>query len=331
MIFKKETSLLSIGDFIDIYLKVQKKGAKFVFHKLFNLSYKDKVSSKWDNFDSESDFWIIPEIKEHWNKIISGNPKVSYEEYVAKKYFSGKSDLSLLSVGCGEGSHERNFYEYLNFKECIGVDISHGSITAAKKLAAIEQKDITYKAANFTNLDLLGKKYDIILFDSSLHHFENINQLLKDDIKPLLKKDGILVIFEYCGPNRLQWSKSQLKCGNEILKKLPANYKYFNTNGLIKQKVYRPGFLRVYAVDPSEAPDSENLVAALHATFDVVEERKLGWNIIQPLFKGIAHNFLDKTPETKKWIDFILQEEKNFLNIKGNSSDAIFGVFKAKV
>lgn len=328
MIFNKEISLVTFGDFIDIYLKVRKKGAGSVFHKLFNLTYKNKVSSKWDDFNAESDFWIIPEVRQHWNKIISGDASVSYEEYVSKKYFSGKSDVSLLSIGCGEGVHERNFYDHLNFKECLGVDISHGSILGAQKLADQQKKNITYKTANFSEMNFGDKKYDIILFDSSLHHFKNIKEFLNTKIKPLLNKDGVLVIFEYCGPNRLQWSTKQLNASNAILKQLPEKYKTFNNVSQLKRKVYRPGFLRVYAVDPSEAPDSVNLVEALHANFDTVEEKKLGWNIIQPLFKGIAHNFLDTTPETEKWIDFILKEEEEF--VKKNTSDAIFGVYKLK-
>ena len=328
MIFNKETSLITFGDFIDVYLKVKKKGTAFIVHKLFKLSYKDKVSSKWDDFNAESDFWIIPEVRQHWNKIISGNPVISYEEYVSKTYFSEKSNLNLLSIGCGEGVHERNFYDHLNFNECLGVDISEGSILGAQKLADQQKKNITYKTANFSEMDFGAKKYDIILFDSSLHHFKNIQEFLDNKIKPLLSKNGVLVIFEYCGPNRLQWSRKQLNAANAILKQLPEKYKVFNGTDFIKRKVYRPGFLRVYAVDPSEAPDSLNLLEALHTNFDTIEEKKLGWNIIQPLFKGIAHNFLDATPQTKKWIDFILKEEEKF--VKQNASDAIFGVYKLK-
>lgn len=330
MIFAKETSLITFGDLIDVYLKVKKKGAKFVFHKLFNLSYKDKVSSKWDNFNSESDFWIIPEIKQHWNKIISGNPAVSYEEYVSKTYFSGRKNLSLLSIGCGAGIHERNFYDNLHLESALGIDISEESIKAAQLQADAEQKKILYKCANFNDLEFGDKRFDIILFDSSLHHFEKINQFLKNHIKMLLKEDGVLVIREYCGPNRLQWKDAQLKTCNEVLKKIPAEYKTFTDGGLTKRKVYRPGFLRVYAVDPSEAPDSDNLLNALHDNFEIVEEKKLGWNIIQPLLKGIAHNFLDSNEETKELIAQILKEEQQFLNSKANSSDAVFGVYKCK-
>lgn len=53
-------------------------------------------------------------------------------------------------------------------------------------------------------MDFGNKKHDLILFDSSLHHFDNINSFLLNQIKPLLKDVGFLVVFEYCGPNRLQ-------------------------------------------------------------------------------------------------------------------------------
>lgn len=330
MILKKETSLLSIGDFIDVYLKLQKKGKKYLLSKLFNFSYQDKVASKWDNFGSESDFWIIPEIKALWNKSISGNPDVTYEEYVSKKYFEGQVDLSFLSIGCGEGIHERNFHDHLKFTDSLGIDISIESIKKAQELADIENKNISYQCANFNEIDFEDKKFDLILFDSSLHHFENIDYFLTNKIKPLLKNNGFMVVFEYCGPNRLQWRKAQLDLCNKVLLQLPAAYKYFNTNKLIKKKVYRPGLLRVYFVDPSEAPDSENLISAVHKNFQVVEEHKIGMNIIQPLLKGIAHNFLENTAETKKWIDFVIEQEHIFLNKSDSKTDYIFGVYQLK-
>lgn len=49
----------------------------------------------------------------------------------------------------------------------------------------------------------------------------------------------------------------------------------------------------MFIVDPSEAPDSKNLVNAIRTDFEVIEDKYLGWNIIQPLFKGIAHHFIN--------------------------------------
>lgn len=330
MFFNKEISILNYGDLTDLFLKFKNKGWKFIFTKFLNIRYKDKVSSKWDDYVTESDFWVIPEVKSHWNKIISGSETISYEEYVSKKFLHNKDNLSLISIGCGEGAHERNFYNHIPFKKGLGIDISFESVKKAKAYAEEEGKDISYLCSDFFKIDFKSEKFDLILFDSSLHHFENINYFLKNNIKPILKKEGILVVFEYCGPNRLQWEKSQLVKCNNLLQQLPNEFKKFENSSCIKKKVYRPGILRMFAIDPSEAPDSKKIVQALHSNFDVLEEKSLGWNIIQPLFKGIAHNFLNEKTETKKWIRFILSEEEKFVNQKENFSDSVFGIYKLK-
>ena len=161
-----------------------------------------------------------------------------------------------------------------------------------------------------------------------MHHFENINQFLKESIKPLLAPNGHLVVFEYCAPNRLQWQENQLQKCNAILNQIPKKYKVFPQSKLAKKKVYRPGIVRMLTVDPSEAPDSIHLVEALHANFKVLEEKELGWNIVQPLLKGIAHNFVNDQKETKELIAAILKEETLFLNNEAIKSDAVFGVYK---
>lgn len=321
--------MITIGDFIDVYLKLKQKGFSFLMRKLFKFSNQNRVASKWDSFHTESDFWVIPEVKADWNFKISGDYNVTYEEYVSQKYLNNNAELKLLSIGCGEGLHERNFIKHFPFSKVVGIDISSESIANAISFAENELLKIDYLAGDFTKMNFQNQKFDIILFDSSLHHFENIKSFLKNNINPLLSKDGIVVVFEYCGPNRLQWRPSQLKKVNQILSNLPESYRILTNTNLIKRKAYRPGILRMFLVDPSEAPDSENLQKALHENFEIVEETKLGWNIIQPLFKNIAHHFVNDKHETKKWIRYILDEEASFVR-ETNENDAIFGIYKKR-
>nr|WP_284698679.1 class I SAM-dependent methyltransferase [Flavobacterium lacisediminis] len=297
--------------------------------KLFKFSNQNRVASKWDNFQTESDFWVIPEVKADWNVKISGDSNVTYEEYVAKKYLNSSSKLTLLSIGCGEGLHERNFAKQFPFSKIVGIDISTESIEMAKDYAKSEELNIDYQAGDFTKINFENQKFDVILFDSSLHHFSAIASFLKTTIQPLLKDGGIVVVFEFCGPNRLQWRTSQLRKVNQILANLPENYRKLPNTNWIKSKAFRPGILRMFLVDPSEAPDSENLQKSLHENFEVVEEIKLGWTIIQPLFKNIAHHFVNDKPETKKWIRFILDQEASYV-LETNENDAIFGIYKKR-
>ncbi len=324
--FFRETTLISYGDFLDVYHKLKQKRLRKLF-AVFSLKPNKRVSGKWDTYKTSSDFWIIPELIRYWNKKISGDAAIEYEAYVSKKYLSEKRGLRLLSVGCGEGVHERNFAKQSRFSEIIGVDLSEKRIQTASKQAREKKLPISYFSEDFRTLNFQKASFDVILFNASLHHFDKIAFFLKNDIKPLLKNDGILVINEYSGPNRLQWTNQQLEAANKLLKTLPKKYKILIDGKTEKKKVYRPGLLRMLMVDPSEAPDSKNLLSALHQNFEILEETKLGGNLLHCLLKGIAHNFLSPNIETKEILERLIATEETFVD-KENTSDNIFGVYK---
>ena len=325
MIFKKETSIVTFGDFLDVYHKLRQKSLRFLFSGM-RFSPNARVASKWDSYVSASDFWLIPEIEEDWNQSISGDKHKMFEDYVAEKYFKDKGPVKMLSIGCGEGVHERNFAKHPVFSKIVGVDISQARIDKARELAQDNHFDIQYRAGNFYQMKF-EESFDVVLFHASLHHFRNISDFLRDHVKPLMKDGGLLVVFEFCGPDRLQWKKSQLREANRLLKQLPKKYRTLYDGKTVKNKVYRPGILRMLMVDPSEAPDSSNLVKGIHDNFSVVEEKELGWNITHLLFKGIAHNFINDNPEAREFITRILREEKKFMERTGEN-DAIFGVYR---
>lgn len=316
---------ISFGDFLDVYHKVREKSGAYFFKK-FKLLPKSRIASKWDAFESTSDFWLIPEIQQSWNMKISSNPDIIYEDYVFNKYLSNRKDFKMLSVGCGEGLHERNFAKHRCFSQIDAIDFSSQSVLNAKKFAVENNLDINYQIGDFKKINLKKNSYDLILFSSSLHHFENVDDTLENYVKPLLSENGILVIFEYVGPNRLQWSKKQLDKANQLLEKLPKKYKLLINNSSIKKKVYKPGILRMLLVDPSEAIDSEAIVSSLKK-FTILEQTNLGWNILHILLKGISHNFLNEKPETKVLIKNLLEEEDLFVKQELHS-DAIFGVYQ---
>ena len=145
---------------------------------------------------------------------------------------------------------------------------------------------------------------------------------------PLLKENGLLIVFEYAGPNRLQWTNEQLDEANEVLRAIPERYRIRFQSKIVKNKIYRPGLWRVRLIDPSEAIDSENMAGALHQHFDILEEKKIGWDISHLVLKDIAHHFLDEEDvEAQKWLRFIFEKEDEYCERTGKS-DAIFGVYK---
>jgi ubiquinone/menaquinone biosynthesis C-methylase UbiE len=318
---------ISIGDFVDLYYKMKEKGYNKLLSK-FHLSNQARTVSKWNDFSGSSDFWIIPQVRKRWNEKCTGNPNLEYEDYFVNKYLAKSSGLRMLSIGCGTGSKERNFGKYKNFEKIEGVDLAPNQIEEARKFASdLNLDNIEYIVADFETYSFVENSYDIILFHSSLHHFNNVQYLLEHKVMPLLKKNGYLVIHEYVGPKRLQWTKLQLEFSNKLLKELPPKYRLrFKTNAT-KNKIYRPGLLRMLAIDPSEAIDSESIIPSIHKLFKVIEENKIGWNITHLLFKDIAHNFLNNESETESLLLHIFEQEDKFLEVS-NRSDAIFGIYQ---
>jgi len=96
-----------------------------------------------------------------------------------------------------------------------GIDIASNQVIEATKLAVGENfQNIRYHVGDFLNHPFQPEKFDIVLFNSSLHHFNNINILLKSKVIPLLKK----MVFSYfrilLALIRLQWTSLQLKQAN---------------------------------------------------------------------------------------------------------------------
>jgi len=322
-------TLISPGDLIDVYYKISHRGYYKLWTRL-KISGNSRTVSKWNATSASSDFWIIPEVRLRWNEKCSGDPDLEYEDYLHAKYFAGQKGLRLLSIGCGTGSKERKYAKYPEFELVEGIDLASNRINTAEK-DAIEAglSNIRYHTGDFRNYGFEKKAYDIILFNSSLHHFDRIDKLLRESVLPLLKDEGYLIIFEYVGPSRLQWTRGQLELTNTLLKELPSKYRT-RSNGRSKvRRAYRPGLIRMRFVDPSEAIDSASIMPAIHRYFNIIEEKNVGWNITHLLFKDIAHNFLSRDEETQGLLKYIFQKEDEFIE-SGGTSDAVFGLYRKK-
>jgi ubiquinone/menaquinone biosynthesis C-methylase UbiE len=322
-----DRNYISVGDFIDLFYKIKQNGFTELFSKL-HFSNQARTVSKWSNIKPSSDFWIIPEIRNRWNEKCTGDPDLEYEDYVVSKYFSDSSGLKMLSVGCGSGSRERKFARYPCFDLIVGIDLAEKQVEEARKEAfSLKLNNIKYFSGDFVEHMFDVESYDIVLFNSSLHHFNDIDNLLKSKILPLLKKEGFLIIFEYVGPARLQWNPLQLEFANKLLEALPDKFKLRFKSNSIKRRIYRPGLFRMLIVDPSEAIDSESILPSIHKHFKIIEEKKLGWDILQLLFKDISHNFLNNDTDTQLMLSYLFEKEDEYLSKTGRS-DAIFGIYQ---
>lgn len=322
-----EKSLVTIGDFVDFYYKVRQKGYLNLMGR-FGFSRGNRVRAKWNNVEGESDFWSIPKVHNRWNSKCTGNPDMGYEEYTLQKYFEEKRGLHLLSVGCGTGSREQKYARHPAFSRIVGIDLADNQIAEARENAR-NLKNINYLVGDFQTALFDKESFDVILFNSSLHHFARIENLVQKKIKPLLKTNGLLIIFEYAGPSRLQWTNHQLREANRLLRELPEAFRMRRDLTGIKNTIYRPGLIRMQLNDPSEAVDSSSILPALHQHFEVVEEHQIGTDLIHIVLKDIAHNFTRQLPDTDLWLEWLFDAEDQYLAATGKS-DMVFGVYRKK-
>ena len=180
--------IITIDDFIDVYLKIIQRGGTFILSKLNPNGLARTKSAFSDSAIQSSNWWIIPVIRERWNEKITGNKAVEYEEYTVNKYLQGRKNLRMLSIGSGICSHELKFAQYNNFQEIICMDIADNLLQKAQKIAQQQQlENIQFLVQNIYKADFPPAEFDLILFHSSLHHFSNIENLLSNKVKNWLR------------------------------------------------------------------------------------------------------------------------------------------------
>ncbi|HII4368013.1 TPA: class I SAM-dependent methyltransferase, partial [Vibrio parahaemolyticus] len=84
---------------------------------------------------------------------------------------------NVLDVGCGSGRVSEFFYERMKPKKMIAIDKSSNMIEEA--IALHKKTKIHYRTYNIENMNL-NSNFDVIISNSSLQWFENINEALKN-------------------------------------------------------------------------------------------------------------------------------------------------------
>ncbi len=173
-------------------------------------------------------FWwdAGPDLYEYRNIRVSGDPQVDWTRYTLKKYFDGQLPLDrCLSLGCGTGQLERHLAKLGTFRQCDAYDITTGAIEMAKDLARKNGfENITYRLADINTLTLPHNSYDAVWISMAMHHFEELEYVCRQ-IQKTLKPEGLLILEEYVGPNRFQFSEYQKDVANLCLSLLPARYR----------------------------------------------------------------------------------------------------------
>lgn len=295
----------------------------------FRIRGTNRVVIQWSSVSRlPQQWWDIPAVIRRWNTFASGDPDISFPQYVAETWLAHKTGLRALSLGCGTGHREIVWAKLGIFDQLIGIDISPEPVEYASAQAESLGLDgvLSFRVANFREILHSGEKYDVVLGLHSLHHFDQIDETMRL-ISKLLKPGGFLIFDEFVGPTRFQWTSEQVRAANALLAALPSERRVQH-DGNIKRRVIRPSLLSMHLSDPSEAVESSDLLPALRRWFAILEELPYGGTVLHIALSGIAQNFLDDDPVTAQLIQQCFNAEDQALPKLGH--DFIFAVCTPK-
>ena len=238
----------------------------------------------------------------------------------------GDKNLKGLSIGCNEACPEMEIFKTGLFSKIEVMDIAKGLLDKQRKIALEKGlKGIDYIKQDLNKVVLDRNTYDVIWTIGTLHHIENLETFL-DETNNALKNNGIFIIREYIGPNRMQFTDMQLNIVNEILSVLPEKYK-MQPDGSIKNIIKRPDIAELIKNDPTESVRSEDIIPLIKERFEIIKLAYTGGTILHPLLSYIASNF-ERDEDGETILKLLILFEKTLIEKDILPSDYVFCIAK---
>lgn len=202
--------------------------------KLLNvISYSKKNLTDYDVLE------YIDKLNKKKNSMLSLGDKCSKQEFSFElikinllPFYKLKKNTKYLDIGCGDGYKTNIFAKIFEIdkKNIYGTDIpSWGPYQEKKDLSF----DFEYILLNH-KLTYIDNSFDIISCFLTLHHIQNMDLIL-DEIKRVLKKNGIFIIIEHDCLNYFD---------NLIIDIQHLFFSYFNENR--KDYIKNPSYSEYY-------------------------------------------------------------------------------------
>lgn len=322
--------LFSKDDLPALREKLRQGHGPRILRRMVSLTPGMRVDRSWEVTESPPKYWgSLDEVQRRWNRLATGDPDQTVYEYVARKYLGDRDDRMALSLACGTGAHEVRWARTGRFARIDGYDASPNRIEKARERAAIEglEEQVRFDVADVRKLDLDPSSYDVVIAFNALHHISPLAPMV-EQIGRVLKPDGLVVLRDYVGPDRFQWTSRQLAAADELLASLPVRYRIRWGSGDVKHRNYRLGRLAMWLSDPSEAAESSRILPLLDERFGPVERTDLGGTVLHLVLKDIAHHFARGDEKAATWLDRLIAAEDELLASGEVGSDFVFGVWR---
>ena len=273
-----------------------------------------KTKSFWDDYQTggnafrSASWWDSPVIVAECQRLISGNADMNIYQFF-KERLQGRSLEKGASICSGSGEFERALIDNGLCRQIDAYEVSEKRVEEGMAMGKKGGYPIRFFQEDVNQAVFKPDHYDVFFSWSALHHIENLEGVIENAGK-CLKREGILVAQEYIGPNRFQWSESQVKIVNRVLKRLPERLRRDPKTGYAREEISRPTIAHMLNTDPSEAVRSSEIIPTLQKHFNIRELRYFGGAIFHPLFNEIMANFDHENDAEVALIETILLLER---------------------
>lgn len=292
-----------------------------------------RIASKWDaskdTFAGGGSWHQHPLVVKTYKKRLG----VGSDDMVSHLLETYGKREKCLSIGCGDGGIEVQMVQSGLCESMKGIDLSPVRVEAANHHIPDDMKTkIEFRVEN-AEKDTQGQDYAMVLFTHSLHHIFDLESMVTAIRDNIMAPSGILVLEEYVGPVRWQFSQHQLDLMTNFLKgvekKHPNKVKAIRQNGLWDgNRFVSPNAKEVEKDDPSETVRSNEIVPVLSKYLSPVEDVPLGGNFFQWMFHNAYNSLTDE--EGLQIVEAMLQSEMEAIKEGKITSDYVFQVWTHK-
>lgn len=242
-------------------------------------------------------WWQSPMVVRHLNAKLCGDAidgfAAGLRKWFGRELGSGKIEHGV-SVGCGTGGKELAFLrdglvERFDLYEISKVRVDKGHEIFAK--AGFSDKARFFLEDAFS--DRTPDRYDLVHWDNSLHHMFDVYDAVEWS-RTVLKPGGWLVVHDFIGPSRFQFSDRCREIAGRARETLPRAYleSGYAPGTYLPTTLPRVNRGKLIAKDPTEAADSDRIVDAVSLHFPGGTWKMLGGTVNHLGLTGLHWNFM---------------------------------------
>jgi SAM-dependent methyltransferase len=251
----------------------------------------------------------FPPCTAYINRLVSGGESKGWLEFVAG-LIEKPGELGL-SICCGSGYVERQALELGMARAMEGTDISEDALEIARRSA--EGLPITYRRLDLNRDELEPGRYDFVVSAAGLHHVTNLEHCVHQ-LWRSLKPGGLLLMNEFVGPDRFQWTDEQLEEMNRLFVPLPVEKRHNLMTGVTSERIERRPLAYMIEADPSEAVRSSEIIGTVSLFFEPFVVREFGGTVLHPMLEGIAGNFDMEDEKDRAVVRSLIEAEERLVS-----------------